>query len=150
MINIKNTQKKVKLDIEKIYNYIKQILKLLKYDDFDIGIWFTNNKTISIYNKKYLNKDKPTDILSFPFHTTLIAGEKIKVKDKDDKNLGDLLISPEYIKVNTEKLNIPFDQRLREIIVHGICHLLGYDHIKDSDWKKMRSKEKWLLNKLKS
>ena len=77
MILIKNTQKKIKIDINHIKKDVQTILNLLGYPDFDIGIWFTTNPTIRKYNKEYREKDKATDVLSFPYHETLKPGEKI-------------------------------------------------------------------------
>lgn len=148
MINIKNTQRKFNIDTNKIYQDTEKILSLLKYNNFDIGIWFTNNKTIRFYNREYRHKDKATDVLSFPYHTELQAGQRIKVKSPDDKNLGDLIISVEYTAKEAKKLQVSLDNHIRRLIVHGICHLLGYDHIEDYDWRRMRAKEGWLLKNL--
>ena len=101
------------------------------YADFDLGIWLTSNKMIRKYNKQYRDKDKPTDVLSFPYHHELKAGEQIKVKTEEDKNLGDLIIAPEYVMHDLPKWETTFEKHLQRLLVHGICHLLGYDHIKD-------------------
>ncbi len=148
MINIRNTQRLIPLDIERIRNELSHILSLLKYQDFDLGVWFTTNNTIRRYNNQYRHKNKPTDILSFPYHPELKAGQRIRVISEEDRNLGDLIISPAYVQREAEQLQVPFDQRLRLIIVHGICHLLGYDHITDQDYRRMRAKEAWILKKL--
>ena len=70
----------IKINVKKIESNIFLMLDFLDYNDFDIGVWFTTNRTIRSYNKTYRKKDKPTDILSFPYHTTLKPGEKIKIK----------------------------------------------------------------------
>jgi len=98
MITIRNTQRKIDVNTNQLKHDGQKILDLLDYPDFDLGIWLTTNKTIREYNKNYRNKDKATDILSFAFHPQLKAGERITVKSNDDKNLGDLILSLEYIK----------------------------------------------------
>lgn len=148
MILLKNTQRKIAINRERIIAQVQKILEILKYSDFDIGIWITNNTTIREYNKKYRHKDKATDILSFPFYPELVAGKHIKAKNPEDKNLGDLIISAEYVVEEAKKYNVPFEQRLQLLFVHGICHLLGYDHIEDADFQKMRAKESFILKKL--
>jgi rRNA maturation RNase YbeY len=150
MITIKNTQRKINIDTEQLKRDAQTILNALDYADYDLGIWLTTNKTIHRYNVTYRKKDKPTDILSFPFHTDLKAGERIKPASEDDKNLGDLIISPEYIQKAAQELNTPFEKRLQVLLVHGICHLLGYDHITDHDYNIMKKKERFLLEKLHS
>lgn len=146
MILIKNTQKKIKINPNKIKKQINSILKYIGYDDFDIGIWFTTNQTIRKYNKNFRKNDKPTDILSFPFHTNLKPGHKIKISTPDDKNLGDIIISLERCKKDALELNFPFSDYLIKIIVHGIVHLLGYDHKTDDQYKQMNMFEKKILN----
>lgn len=173
MIIIKNTQRKIKINTKKIEHYVNQILKILNYDDYDVCIWFTTNKTIKKYNKIFRKKDKPTDILSFPFYTELKPGQRIKPLPKtatkeqiqDAQNLGDIIISPEFAQkyifetLNNNKDNqstktsdinsINFDQHLKILLVHGLCHLIGYDHITDQDYKIMHKKEMAILTKIK-
>ena len=150
MINLKNTQKKVKINLIKLKSDTQKILDILKYPDFDLGIWLTTDATIHKYNREYRGKDKPTDILSFPNYPDLKAGQHIKAKRQEDKNLGDLIIAPAYAKKDAANWNQTFEQHLQMLLVHGICHLLGYDHIKDEDYKIMHRKELAILKKLKS
>lgn len=145
MILIKNNQRKYKIDTEQLKKDIQTILDTLNYSDFDIGILITTNATIRKYNKAFRHKDMATDILSFPFYPTLKAGSRIKAKEEWEKNLGDLILSPEYIKKSAPQYDMSFECRLKVLIVHGICHLLGYDHIDDKDYKKMHKKEALLL-----
>lgn len=148
MIVIRNTQRTVTIDIDKLTHEFACILEIVGYRDFDLGIRITTNKTIRQFNNVYRHMDKPTDILSFPYHHKLKAGEKIKAHDEDDKNLGDIIISAEYVKARAEERNISFEELLRIICVHGVCHLLGYDHITDYDHRRMRAKEAFVLKKL--
>ncbi len=145
MINIKNRQRKIKVDLIKLKKDSQKILDNLNYSDFDLGILLTTNKTIQKYNKDYRKKDKPTDILSFPFHPTLKPDERIKIKNEEDKNLGDLIISLENVQNAARQLNENFYEHLRMLLVHGILHLLGHDHIKDKDYELMHKEEKKIL-----
>ncbi len=149
MITLKNKQN-LSINIEQLTHNVEIILKHLGYSDFDLGILLTNNAKIKEYNLKYRNKDKPTDILSFPFHSQLKAGEKINAKNEDQKNLGDIIISLEYVKADLEQWNQTFEKRMQILLAHGICHLLGYDHIKDEDYEIMKVKEQELLSLLKA
>lgn len=149
MITIRNSQRRIKIDVENLKKQAQFLLDVLKYGDFDLGIWLTTNKTIHQYNLEYRKKDKPTDILSFPFYPHLKAGERIKAQSADEKNLGDLIISLEYVQQAAQELGVSFEQRMRVLLVHGICHLLGYDHILDADYKVMHKKELKLLSQLK-
>ena len=148
MITIRNTQRKIKVNVTKLKKESQTLLDELGYPDYDLGIWLTTNKTLQRYNRDYRNKNRPTDILSFPFHADLKAGERIKPKNDDDKNLGDMVISLEFVKKHAKELGVTFDAHMQVLFVHGICHLLGYDHIKDADYEIMRKKEKSLLKKI--
>lgn len=148
MIHIKNQQRKIAIDTKAIERDLVVLLHVLKYDDFDISVLITTNATIRKYNRDFRHKDKPTDILSFPYHPELQAGKRIKVHEPEDANLGDLIISAEYVVQEARALNVTFEARMKLLLVHGVCHLLGYDHIDDADWRKMRAKEAFLLKKI--
>ena len=121
------------------------MLHLLNYKDFDIGIWFTTNKTMQKQNQKYRKKNRPTDILSFPYHTNLKPGQKIKIMSDDDKNLGDIIISLEYCKKSASELKVGLHKHLKTLLAHGIAHLLGYTHKTDLQFLGMSKIEKKLL-----
>lgn len=124
------------------------LLDILGYGDFDLGILLTNNNSIQEYNRAYRHQDKPTDILSFAYHSDLKAGEAITVNAPEDKNLGDIIISLEYVRKDAPNWDQTFEQRMRVLLVHGICHLRGYDHIEDEDYMVMHKEEDRLLTLL--
>ena len=98
------------------------------------SLMLSNNKKIKKLNKKFRNKDKPTDILSFPFR------KKIKMNKKT--YIGDIVISYNFInKPKTQKKEI-FREKLIKIFIHGFLHLLNFDHKKNTDYKKMLKEEK--------
>ncbi len=148
MVLIKNRQKKIPVNSAKLRKNCQNLLNFLKYDDFDLGIWLTTNKTIKKYNKRFRKKDKPTNILSFPFHTKLKAGKRIIPKLEEDKNLGDLIISLELVKYEATTLGKSINEHLATLIVHGIAHLLGFDHKTPKESLSMNKFEQKLLAKL--
>ncbi len=148
MVTIRQTQRSVTMSAPLYQKKAELILGFLGYSDFDLGIWLTTNRTIQKYNLEYRGKNKPTDILSFPYHPKLKAGEKIKVHSDDDKNIGDLIISVPYVMKNKQNLSGDFTARMDRMLVHGICHLLGHDHIKDDEYKIMLKLENKLLKQL--
>lgn len=148
MISIKNTQRKCKIDLQKVQQDAQTILDELGYSDFDLGIWFTTSKTVREYNKNFRNKDKATDILSFPYHPNLKAGERIKVKEEDDKNIGDVLIAPDFVENLLPLYETTLQIRISVLLIHGICHLLGYTHYDEENDEKMSSKERSIAKKL--
>ena len=108
-----------------------------KYKFFNKKVSFTlllsNNKNIKKLNKDFRNKNKSTDILSFPFN------EKIKILK--ESYLGDIIISYDFIdKPKSQDLKF-FKKKLIKIFIHGFLHLVGFNHIKDKDYKKMLKEE---------
>ena len=148
MVNINNEECTTSFSIEQFQKDAQTILSLMGYADFDLGILLTDNQAIQFFNRDFRSKDEPTDILSFPFHPDLKAGEAIVPQSEDDKNVGDLIISLEYIKELCEQENKTINEHLRTLLCHGICHLLGYDHYTESTDKIMKEKESWLATQL--
>lgn len=148
MITVSCRQRSLPCSTERITLFMEELLRVLRYPDFDVGILLTTNKTIRRYNREFRNKDKATDILSFSYHENLTPGKRIKVHSEDDKNLGDLIISLEYVHKDALHRKTTLEERLKVLLIHGVCHLLGYDHETDSDWRSMRAKEAFLLRKV--
>jgi probable rRNA maturation factor len=151
MILINNRQRKIKVDIKKLHTQAQKMLSVLGYSDFDLSVLLTTNKSIQKLNKTFRNKDKATDILSFPFHPDLKQGQKIKVTSSNDKNLGDIIISLERVQKDaTEKWDRSFEHHLAALFAHGIAHLVGYNHHTDAEYEEMLKLEKRLLNAARS
>lgn len=144
MITIQNRQRKYTFDTQTYQKNAQKILDFLNYSDFDLYILITTNKTIRAYNRDYRNKDKATDILSFPFHH-IAPGAKIQAQTSDDKNLGDIIISMEYVAQDAKKHGVTLEQRMYRLLVHGITHLLGYDHETEPEYKQMYALETKLM-----
>ena len=98
-----------------------------------LSLLLSNNRCIKKLNKNFRNKNKPTDILSFPF------AKKTPISKKT--YIGDIIIS--YNFMDKPKLqNIKnFKEKVVKTFIHGYLHLLGFDHIKDKDYRRMVSEE---------
>ena len=120
-------------------NYFKKkINKLNKISSFkkkkhEFSVLLTNNKKMKNLNFKFRNKDRPTDVLSFPFS-----------KLKKNEYIGDIAISFEIVNQRAKSTNFFFE--LDKMWIHGYFHLIGYDHKKLIDFKKMTKKENLVLN----
>lgn len=148
MIAIKNSQKAVAVDTKQLRADAKKVLEFLGYKDFDLGILLTTDKRIHEFNKQYRGKDKPTDVLSFPYYDELKAGERIEAASDEEKNIGDIIIAPQYVTVDAPNWGHTFEQRMRILLVHGVCHLLGYDHETDEEYAVMHAEEQRILQML--
>ena len=116
----------------------KRLNKLSKTPSFkkknhEFSILLTNNKEMKKLNHKFRKKNKTTDVLSFP----------IKIKNKKKIYVGDIAISFEIIKERSRKTNFFFE--FDKMWIHGYLHLIGYDHKRFNDFKKMLKKEKLIL-----
>ena len=102
-----------------------------------LSLLLSNNKNIKRLNKNFRNKNKSTDILSFPFNK--------KTKISKNTYLGDIIISYNYLdKPKSQDLG-SFKQKTIKIFIHGFLHLLNFDHIKYKDYKKMLREEELIF-----
>jgi probable rRNA maturation factor len=145
MIIVKNRQRTYKVNPKELQDIIEVMVAALGYPDFDVYVLLTTDKAIQAYNRDFRNKDKPTDILSFPFHAEHQPGKKIKVECDDDKNLGDIIISLAYVDRTAINWNRSFHDHLVALLAHGLAHLLNYDHQTDPEYRVMRRIENKLL-----
>ena len=128
---IKNPKIYIKKKIEKLSK-----LNLFKKKPKSHTIFLTNNKKMKALNKKFRNKNNSTDVLSFPFQK--------KRNYKKNIYLGDVAISYEII--NKRSKNSNFFLEFDKMWIHGYLHLLGHNHKKKKDFKKMKKLEDKILN----
>jgi probable rRNA maturation factor len=142
-IQIENNQNKIKIDRRKIRRTIIKLLKYLACTDKEISFSFVNDETIQQLNNQYLNKDKPTNVLSF----SLQEGEFNNI---NPQVLGDIVISLDTAQRDASKSALSFEQEIDFLIIHGLLHLLGYNHENTTkeETKKMQKKEKDLFRLL--
>lgn len=104
-------------------------------NEYEISLLITDDETIRKYNKEYRNKDRATDVLSFPM--------------EDDIILGDVAISFETAKRQSEEAEINIDREVAFLFIHGLLHLLGYDHeTSQEDEEEMFALHEKILKKL--
>ncbi len=125
MIEIEN-----ETDIQINYILLEKVVNSMTSQDVEIIL--TNNETIQNYNREYRNIDKPTDVLSFPIEN--ISGHE---------PAGSIIISLEYAQNVSEDLGHLLDEEVTLLLIHGLLHLLGYDHEIDSG--EMRDKEEYWI-----
>tara|TARA_B100000029_G_scaffold9689_2_gene10642 strand:- start:430 stop:894 length:465 start_codon:yes stop_codon:yes gene_type:complete len=141
----KSWHKKIK-NPKKYFNYklkkISKILKFSKSQNITFTILLTNSLTLKKLNKKFRNKNKVTDVLSFPFFSM----KNIKLIKKNNSYIGDVAISYEII--NSRSVDNNFFIEFDKVWLHGLLHLIGYNHIKNKDYFKMNRIEKKILKSI--
>ena len=131
----KNWSKKIKKKEVFFYSICKFFPKKYKFINKKIylTLLLSNNKGIKKLNKKFRNKNKPTDILSFPFQKNITL--------KNNLYLGDIIISYNFMnKPKNQKISL-FKDKVIKTFIHGFLHLLSFDHIKFKDYIKMLKEE---------
>ncbi|HNP79308.1 MAG TPA: rRNA maturation RNase YbeY, partial [Candidatus Pacearchaeota archaeon] len=131
MIDIVNLDKDFKVDKKLLESIVRKVLKGEKIKK-NIEVAFVKKKEIKALNKKYRRKDKATDVLSF---------------GTIDDVLPQIVICIEIVKKNAKEDNIPFKQELSKVLIHGILHLMGMNHVKTKEAEEMLQKQNKYLSK---
>jgi len=138
VVDFPKWEKKIK-NLEKyFYNKIKKLQKIpsFKNKNQEFSILLTNSRKMRKLNNKFRKKNKITDVLSFPLNNIV----------KNNIYIGDIAISFEIINKRSSISN--FNYEFDKMWIHGYLHLVGYDHKKNKEYKKMNKKEKLILNYL--
>ena len=123
----------------KLNKIVSTILEQEKMSDCVINLRLLNDKEMKKLNMQFRQKDKTTNVLSFP-------NDDISVKQT--KNIGDIAISVEYVKAEAKKEGKTFDDHIIHMLAHGVYHILGYDHENNENAVIMENKEIQTLKKI--
>ena len=143
IIQISNRQDDFQIDDElrsNIENSIKIcLLQELNNDNYEISLSFVSEEEIKDLNRDYRNKDSVTDVLSFPLEDDFQVQTNL---------LGDIIICCKRAVEQAKEYNHSIKREIVYLVVHSMFHLLGYDHIDESDKIIMRNKEKSALKEI--
>ena len=130
-------------ELEKLLNYTAE--KENVQEGSELSVTFVSNERIQEINREYRDKDRPTDVISFALEE-LGEGELEIVGENIPRILGDIIISIPKAREQAEEYNHSFMRELGFLAVHGLLHLLGYDHMNEQDEKKMFDRQKEILD----
>lgn len=133
------TEENLDKEIEDLKQLLEYALKRENLDNVEFDIIFVNNDKIHEINKNYRGVDRPTDVISF-------ALEDNKTIELDHRLLGDIYISIDKAHEQALEYGHSFKRELSFLSIHGLLHLLGYDHMKEEDEKVMFKKQDDILN----
>ncbi len=105
----------------------------------DVSLSFVTDEKIHELNRDYRGIDRPTDVLSFECDNVPFEGEVFD--NALEYELGDIIIAPDVALRQTEEFNTTFEEEITLLVVHGLLHLCGYDHIEDEEAEIMESLE---------
>lgn len=122
---------------------LKNAIKVTKREtNIVLSCIFVDDKKIHEINRDYRNIDRATDVISF----ALLDDDTFLVPEEEAIELGDIFISIDTCKRQAQEYNHSFERELCFLFVHGVLHLLGYDHMKEEDEKVMISLQKEILD----
>ena len=144
-VNNKSWHKKIKNPKKYFSEKLKKISKIVKFfkgKNITFTLLLTSSLNMKRLNKKFRNRNKSTDVLSFPF----LSSNNFKFGKRKEFYIGDIATSYEIIDFRSKKNNffLEFDKAW----VHGLLHLIGYNHIKNKDYFKMNKIEKKIINSI--
>jgi|KBSMisStandDraft_5_1062788.scaffolds.fasta_scaffold01378_13 probable rRNA maturation factor len=144
---ILNKQKKVRLAARPFEEFLRKTKRELKIANSEITIAFVSDAEIARWNEAYRQKKGPTDVLSFPAMSGLSHGPDTKSNGaKALEILGDIAIAPETARRFAKKNGRTLGNEIRVLMLHGVLHLMGYDH--ESDHGQMNRIEQKLRRRL--
>ena len=124
MIEIINNQRKIKLDRNLFQTFSEDLSdSITETDKKSFTIAFVSDRKMRELNKQFRGKNSTTDVLSFPFEPDDF--------DTDENNLGEIIISAEQAQRQAIENHLTFEQEIKQLILHGVLHLCGYDHETD-------------------
>jgi len=136
---ILNRQKKLKVDTKRAKTALDRLLENIGCKGREVTVLLLDDEGIRAYNKEYLGRDRPTNVIAFPM-------QEGDFSDLNPDILGDILISVETAQREAVESSIPFAEMVDYLMIHGLLHLLGYDHETDrSAGRKMKKKEEELF-----
>ncbi|MDO9289572.1 MAG: rRNA maturation RNase YbeY [Thermodesulfovibrionales bacterium] len=149
---IKNRQRLIKINLQKLKCNSRKALRLLGLKKAELSILLVNDRGMKALNSMHRHIGKTTDVLSFPQMSYSVKRKALSVKSYNAINaqrttlLGDIVINLQAAKRQATEHGLSFMEEIRWLLVHGILHLIGYDHEKSKyAERKMRTKERELL-----
>ena len=154
---ILNRQRHVRISVSNLEKFLASAQRRLRVPPASLTVALVSNAEMARWNRSYRGKNKPTDVLSFPVEQ-VVPGKGAAVKRRSPSRngssrggklggyLGDIAIAPRVARKNAAEFGRTFDAEMRILILHGILHLMGYDH--ETDTGQMERRENRLRREL--
>eukprot|EP00750_Incisomonas_marina_P009081 INCI15799.1.p1 GENE.INCI15799.1~~INCI15799.1.p1 ORF type:complete len:182 (-),score=33.94 INCI15799.1:329-874(-) len=142
---------------------VNKALRCMQLQDWTVTVHVVDDEEIEMLNAEHRGKLSATDVLSFPaitdhldpetFHLyhppqpscSLYGAADRELDGSDERDLGDLIVAVPYVQRWCEHEGVQLADRLPQLYVHGLCHLIGYDHVQDDDFERMQAVEDRVL-----
>ncbi len=111
----------------------------------EVSIQLVDPAAMAELNQAHLGRSGPTDVLAFPLESLSPGSAPQLVAPAVPFLIGDVFVCPQVVASNAAAAGVPFPDEMALMVVHGILHLLGYDHVVDADAERMEQRERELL-----
>jgi probable rRNA maturation factor len=118
-IQVRNKQRRHKIDRIAVAVFCSEVFREIGESDPALSLAFVNSREMQALNNRYLRRNYATDVLSFDYNEKTMDGRNF---------LGEIIIAPEVSACNAHQFGVHPDKELKKLLIHGILHLLGYDH----------------------
>ncbi len=142
-VSLRNKQKKAAIDTNRLRRGLKRLLKELQRENGELSVLIVDDEQIRAINRDYLERDRPTNVISF----AMTEGEGGNIHPE---LLGDIVISAETAMRDALAGDLPLMDEMEFLMIHGLLHLLGYDHenVGHEEAERMKRKEQELFSLL--
>jgi len=126
-----NRQRKIRIALRALEDFLSKVRKELNLENAGLVVALVSEAEIAEMNERFRRKKGPTDVLSFPAEAKQATNSRRGRRPNRREYLGDIAIAPETARRYARKHGRPLALELRVLILHGVLHLLGYDHERD-------------------
>jgi probable rRNA maturation factor len=116
--------------------------------DTEMAVILIGPEQIAHYNERFMGRQGPTDVLAFPLEDLVPGHAPVPIANDPPVSLGDVFLCPTEIRARAAANGIPFEDFMYLLVVHGILHLLGYDHGDEASAERMERREEDLLARI--
>lgn len=130
---------------DSVVRFCKKVLTKIDIDGWEVSLLFCNDAFMQELNRHYRGKDEPTDVLSFAEYADMQEKGFSSPEDYATITAGDIVISLETLKRHSREFFVTEDEELKRLLIHGILHLTGMDHLSNSPEEEMLQKQEELM-----
>lgn len=142
MIHYRNDVRRSGIDGRALKRAALELMAAVGATNTSLSLWIVDDEQMRALNKAHRGKDKPTDVLSFPgscLPEPFARAERL---------LGDVVISVDTAKRQAREYDAPLQREAERLLIHGILHLLGHDHVRPAERRRMRAEERRLAERI--
>jgi probable rRNA maturation factor len=131
------------VDLEAVKGFAEQVVSAEGFPpNTEVSVLLVSESDIADWNRRLMGGEGPTDVLAFPIEHLSPGSPPSELPSGPPFMLGDVLIAPTYVRRQAAALDVDFDDEIALMVVHGLLHLMGYDHEDDDEAEVMESRER--------